>query len=104
MKSNNTPSLEFLGSDKSTLKDFIRFFESKPAKTWCVDELKNNKGQRCAVGHLKVLEKNWMPYDRLRSLGVVCIISVNNGEGLPNRQKGIKTRVLNYLRSLGNPK
>lgn len=41
-----------LPTDKDpTIKDFIKFFNAIPANEWCVSQLEDNTGRRCANGH-----------------------------------------------------
>lgn len=89
---------------RSSLKTFIAFFERIPANKWCKSEFVNDSGQMCARGHVGARCFHEHPVDvRLSSLAPE-IADHNNGRdwmGRPiGKGKTIKSRVLNYLRSL----
>ena len=87
------------------LKDYIKFFKAIPADEWCIDVLQNDEGKRCALGHINAFYTGdglvWANY-RMPVLGH-NVVNINNGYYISNvkkRHKGIKTRVINYLKSL----
>lgn len=112
--------LEQLNS-QSTVKDFIKFFKTIPAKDWCVSAIEQRDPkdpshiQRCARGHCYPKEERLMRCGRedgtandidnrlLKVTGSWKIVFINNGDNLSPDQdcaKGIKTRVLRYLKSI----
>jgi len=97
------PTKEIILTEQSTLKDFIRFFKSKPAKNWIVDDV-GYDDKHCAYGFMGDYNSRVRLYSRIVNLGAGQIIAINNGIDLPNRHKGIKTRVIKYLTELDKKK
>ena len=86
---------------RSSLDDFIEYFEAIPASRWCRFVFKDEHGRKCAQGHLGADPLHTpVRVDRLHDLVGLGLASVNNGEH-PNYQKGnIKTRVLTFLKDV----
>jgi hypothetical protein len=101
---------------ESSLKDYIKFFKAIPANEWCINVLQDDTGKRCANGHVNAFYtgdgNKWPDNLWIDKHAIICyapfIISSNNGNGVrflgSNRAKGIKTRVLSYLKNILSPK
>ena len=87
----------------TTVKQFRKFFQSIPICNWYVDNFRN-KARCCVRGHLGssftfgyVITKA----DKTLLNLAEKVVDVNNGDySNPNRKNGIKTRVINYLKSI----
>lgn len=85
-----------------TVNDFINFFEPIPEDKWCIYQLENNAGQRCAMGHvlgggLHLLnDESRKLTHRLFKISN-NIININNGSDPLYQQETPKQRVLTAL-------
>lgn len=85
-----------------TVDYFIKKFEAIPESKWCINQLINTSGQRCALGHcggvnLKIGE---IPYnDEIGNLVITLydVVSINNGENPEYQQPTPKQRILAAL-------
>lgn len=81
-----------------TIDFFINKFEVIPEEMWCVDELQNERGQRCAIGHCEAQSLvDYTESNTLIRLSKYRIASVNNGIERDYQQPTPKQRVLAFL-------
>lgn len=111
MKTNKVTLEQLIKNNNSTIEDYINFYSQIPAKDWCVDVLHDEvTNKKCALGHLNVTStfNHNNASDRIIDLAP-NIVNVNNKtnnsnyypyEDIKIRSKGIKTRVIKYLKSL----
>lgn len=84
-----------------SLKDYIKYFQSIPAKKWITGRCVDGRGRHCARGHLGTTYVFAPTQADLRLLRIAPdYVTVNNGFELKNYKIGIKTRVIRYLKSL----
>lgn len=86
----------------TTVNDFINFFEPIPEDKWCIYQLENNAGQRCAMGHVLgggISRLNDDTRKLTHGLFKIArnIIDVNNGVNRLYQQETPKQRVLSAL-------
>lgn len=93
---------------KYSIAWFINYFEKIPAKEWCVNEMGNEKGQCCALGHAQKVGANRALMDLLGT-GVTSSINDNECVSFINpalkpalKLKTPKGRILKALRILQN--
>lgn len=95
---------------------FIKFYEEIPENQWCTNQQQNEKGQRCAVGHLMPLDEkvrgSFYQYGHYtlmgRSLFLILdksklgrnIAFANNGSLTEYQQSTPKQRTLAFLRDV----
>lgn len=89
---------------KYTVDYFIKKFKAIPANKWCIAKLKNDKGQKCALGHCRVKQKNsgaWIygkEGDALDKVLSGLTWAINDGLEREYKQfKSPRTRILKAL-------
>ncbi len=100
---NTDPLYAHKPSQITSVQDLIQFFSGIPDDRWCVGQLFDDRGGRCAVGHIcSGIEESTLnqPFSILPSNGIT-LSWVNDGrQGYRELGDTPKARVLAYLRSL----
>ncbi len=95
-------------AQRHQVKFFIKKFEAIPEEKWCVNELENEDGQRCALGHTMALggrlnlfqtptEETIILQNLFKEECGFQIAHINNGMDRRYQQPTPKQRVLNAL-------
>lgn len=87
-----------------TLNDLKMFFESIPEDQWITELLEDDKGRRCALGHLNYhLSGNYTFTPKcmnlLKSLGINRSMLIDRNNGALIKGGTPKSRTLDYLNS-----
>lgn len=83
------------------------FFESIPEDQWTTEWLEDDKGRRCALGHLNHHFSGNYTFtpkcmNLLRSLGINWSILIDHNNGVLGEGGTPKSRTLDYLNSFQN--
>lgn len=79
----------------TTLEEFRDYFAGIPEEKWCVIEIENDSGQRCAMGHLVCVGAS-EAFNTFRDLlgNSVSVTSINNGDNPRFPQPTPRARIL----------
>lgn len=81
---------------------FIKKFEAIPDEKWCINEIDNGRGQRCALGH------TWGLFGETKETEALCNVMnwrvsfINNGESHDYKQSTPRARILAALNDIKN--